>query len=207
MEGLLAHGAYADEHFNFTRIRREREERGVVTLQKYCDELVAKCAVKGVFGAKGPPVVLTPFILAGELPDHLPDWRFVHLTRENEVRQAISWRIGDITEAWRSFMPAQRAVTDDDYDAEEIATWIEHKRAVNTELEAIFQVFQIEPLRITYEQLVADTKAVVARTADYLELHGLPITDARFISPPVEIQSTDLNVRWEARFREERRCD
>lgn len=202
MEGLLAHGAYAAEHFNLKRIGRERAERGVSTLQKYCDDLVGERAVGGVFGVKGPPLAMIPFILAGEFPAHLSGWRFVHLTRDNEVRQAISWMIGGLTEAWQSFLPAQRVVTDDDYDAEEIAAWIEHKRAVNAEWEAIFRVFQIEPLRITYEQLAGDVKAVVARTAAHLGLQGPPITDARFMSPPVEIQSTDLNDRWEARFRQ-----
>ncbi|MGI9170012.1 MAG: hypothetical protein ACR2FH_07550, partial [Caulobacteraceae bacterium] len=55
-----------------------------------------------------------------------------------------------------------------------------------------------------YEELAADPAAVSAATARFLGLQGPPIEDARFLSSPLEVQATDLNSRWEARFREEK---
>jgi LPS sulfotransferase NodH len=71
-------------------------------------------------------------------------------------------------------------------------------------LEETFALFGIEPMRITYEELAVDPPGVAAAAAAYLGLKESPISDRRFVKPPMERQASELNARWEARFLEER---
>ena len=200
-EGLRDFGVYADEHFNPDIVRRCVEATGISTLAAYCEHLVRDCAPNGVFAVKGPTHMLYPLILAGELPDFAADWRFVHLRRENEVRQAASWSIGESTGRWRSYDDVSEGVTSLEFDAGRIAHLLELQRGVNAEWEAIFRVFQIEPIRVTYEQLEADRDRTLARVADFLDVRGLPRVPPSFDRPALKRQATSLNDEWEARFR------
>ncbi|MGI9170014.1 MAG: Stf0 family sulfotransferase [Caulobacteraceae bacterium] len=200
-ERLLAHGAVVTEGFLPNRILWTCERRRLLGLEDYCRQHLAQNAVGGVFGVKGEFDILVPLAQAGEIPDHLGDWRFVHLTRANTVQQAISLLIARKTLAWRSFKAPARKMTDDDYDGALIAETIRGIARMNRTWEETFDLLGVDPMRITYEELAADPPAVVAAVAAYVGLEGPAITDPRFVNPPLERQATDLNARWEARFR------
>ena len=200
-EGLLEHGAVANAFFHPKRI--EKAAASGSTLQAYYESVLREKAIGGTFGVKGGTYILAHLSLAGEFPDFLSEWGIVFLKRENLVRQAISRVVGQLTGSWASYKAPKRALTDDDFDPRRIASMIKGCDALNNKCEDVFRVFDLNPLRLTYEELAADQKGVVARVAEHLGLHGPPITDQSFIKPKVEVQGTDLNARWEARFRAE----
>jgi len=206
-EQLLPYGAFATECFQEGRVLGVCKQLGLTRLQDYCEQYLGKNAVGGVLGVKGEFDSFLPPALAGEFPDHLDDWRFVHLRRIDTLKQAVSFVIAEQTSAWRSFIAPERALTDDDYDASRIAKRMETMSRTNGILEETLTLFGIEPLRITYEELAADPPGVSATVAAYLDLKGPPIGDRRFVKPPMERQSSELNARWEARFLEERRSE
>ena len=204
-EQLLKHGAVATECFLPDRILSTCNNQGLFRLQDYCQQHLNEAAVGGIFGVKGAFDILVPLVLAGEFPDHLDDWRFVHLPRTDTLKQAISFVIAEQTLAWRSFKAPSKELTDDDFDAARIAQTVKELSKMNRIWNETFTLFGIDPLRITYEQLAADPAGVAAKVAAYLGLQGPPITDREFANPPMERQATELNARWEARFLQDER--
>ena len=158
---------------------------------------------KLTFGVKGPIQIIGPLSLAKEIPEFLSDWKFVYLKRHNIVQQAISEVIAKTTGAYRSSKRPARVLADEEYDGARIARTVKQRLAANSTWEAMFNALGIEPLRLSYEELAADPDAIAATAAGYLGLRGPPITDARFLSPPLQVQATELNARWERRFYDE----
>jgi|GEM_PF-1866880 len=203
-ERMLRHGAVITEGFLETRIFNVCKRRRLSGLQDYCERHLQENAVNGVFGFKGGFGSLTTLILAGEFPDHLDDWKFVHLSRTDTLKQAISFVIAKENKSWRSFEPIKKDLIDDDYDGARIAEEVKSIANQGRVWEEVYRLFGIDPLRIVYEDLAADPVAVTAAVAAYVGLKGPPITDPRFFAnPPMERQASELNERWEARFLEE----
>lgn len=204
-EGLLGHGAVVEEFFEVPRIAAVCAKQRFSSLEAYCDWLLRKFAIGGVFGVSGGVKILAPLALAGEFPFFLADWRFVHLKRLNIVNQGVSEFIALRTGAYKSSKKPTRALDAHDYDNGKILRAINASLAINATWEETFKLFDIEPLRLTYEDLAAHPPEVIARTAEFLDLRGPPITEDRFLGPPLQRQATSLNSEWEARFREENR--
>jgi LPS sulfotransferase NodH len=205
-EGLRDHGAGVQEFFEIARIHKTCLHRGILSLDAYCEFIVRRFSIDGVFGVKGPLQIMAPLALMGEIPGFVTDWGFVYLKRSDVIKQAISELIAVLTGSFKSSTEPSRVLTDEDFDGARIAATADRKIAMNAAWEEMFEFFGIEPLRITYEELAADPQAVTARTADYLELTGPPVTDKRFMAPPLQVQATALNVRWEERFYHEGWC-
>lgn len=197
---LLAHGAVAMECFAPDEIVAKCRSRGLASLEAYCEDHLQKNALGGIFGVKGWSAILAPLVQAGEFPKHRAGWKFIHLTRTDLLKQAISFVIAEQSRAWQSFHSPVKEITDDDFDAKRIAGAMSGFRSRNQEWEEIFELFGIEPLRITYEELAADPDRVAATVADFLRLAGPPVERKRFVQPPLEVQSNELNARWEERF-------
>ena len=204
-EGLLKHGLVVQEFFDLKRIRQACARRGIYSLQEYCEEILLKFVVDGSFGVKGGVKILAPLMLAGEFPDHRSEWGFVYLKRLNFVRQGISEFKAKLTGSYKSAKQPSRELTDDDFNGSGIAKLIDFNVAIYATWEDTFKFFDINPLRLTYEELSVDPPMVSVRVADYLGWHGSAIEDERFLNPPLKVQSTDLDARWEARFRDENR--
>jgi LPS sulfotransferase NodH len=202
-EGLLAHGAVVEEFFEIPRIKTVSAKHGFSTLEAYCGWMLDRFAVRGVFGVSGGVKLLAPLELAGEIPEFLSDWRFVHLRRLNVVKQGVSELVARLTGSFRSIKEPNRALVDADYDGSRIMGFINDGIEVNRAWKEVFVRYSVTPLQLTYEELVADTPAVLARTAEFLDLRGPPITEERFLAPHLKQQATSLNANWEARFREE----
>ncbi len=199
-ERLLAHGAVVAESLLPGPILNACRRRGLASLEAYCAHYLEKNTPDGVFGSKGASALLAPLLLAGEFPEHVNDWKFVHLSRNDVLKQAISSVIAVETQSWQSSKAPVKSLTDDDFDAVKISRTMKKCIVNNERWNNIFELFCIEPIRITYEELAADPAGVSAAVADYLGLHGPPIKERRFATPPKQVQSNDLNARWEERF-------
>lgn len=196
--GLLEYGAIVREHFDPKQIKRLSYEWEKHSLEAYCRALVQRFAPRGVFGVKGGVQILAPLMLAGEIPEHLSDWRFVFLTRADGLKQAISHFVASQTGAFKATAEPTRVLTEEDFDGKKIAAMARRNRAVNAEWEAFFADHGIEPIRVVYEDMIADIPGTVGRVARALELRGPPAPGVA--APPVKRQATSLNEAWEARF-------
>jgi LPS sulfotransferase NodH len=199
-EMLLPHGAVVGESLLPIHVIRACAEAGGISLGTYCEQYLWGNARRGVFGVKGWPPLLVPLHLCGEFPTFMHEWRFVHLTRVDLVKQAISKVIAAKTLAWKSRDAAARAVSEDEFDESEILAAVKTSMAENQVWNEFFALFSIDPLRVTYEDLAEDPPGVAASVADYLGLKGPPVTRKRVLEEPLTIQATALNEQWEKRF-------
>jgi len=163
------HGAFAEEHLNVGNVLAAKE-RGVTSLAQYVLQTIAngsdprQWAVKGTFG------LVEQLASLGERP-HFHEWKFIFLTRDNLVRQAISLIIAQKSGRWGSWSRGGRAVAESEYDFAAIASTIDAIAAENSQWDRFFGAFAIRPLRMTYETLTADLESASARARDFL---GLP---------------------------------
>jgi LPS sulfotransferase NodH len=195
---LAEYGADVQEYFSLMRIEAEAREHGFDTLGRYASHLVYRHGNAGVFGVKGAPYVLAPLFMLSEFPDELRNWKFVYLTRRNIVRQAVSLVIAELSGAWMATTPATREVSDADYDKSRIAASVQAILAQQALWENFFAVFQIQPMRITYEELDAEPDGALTGVAMFLGLSP----GRRGVSTEVGTtrQATELNAVWHARF-------
>lgn len=200
-ERLLTHGVFVTEALQPEHVLKACRNRGDSRLETYCEKYLRRNTRNRVFGTKGWPPSLATLVLAGEFPTFIKDWGFVYLKRENVVRQAISKIIASRSSTWRAGKAAAAALNDTDFDAREIAAKVKTCIAGNLFWEEFFDLFGVEPIRITYEALARDPTGVAASVASYLDLRGGPIQHRRF-STPLQVQATPLNDAWEGRFRE-----
>ena len=85
-----------------------------------------------------------------------------------------------------------------------LAQAIRGNRLSNEAWERFFALYGIEPLRLTYEQIIADPAAAAARVAAHCGLKpGGQDSVQEFDDPPLRSQTTALNSAWEVRFRQE----
>ncbi|MEO7026963.1 MAG: Stf0 family sulfotransferase, partial [Caulobacteraceae bacterium] len=166
-------------------------------------------APHGVFGVSGGVKVFAPLEMARELPRFANQWPIVFITRRDIVAQAVSEAIALTTRAYKASTRPSRILAADDYDAESIARSIDASLAVNAGWEGAFLHYRIEPLRLAYEDLIADPEGVTARAAQFIDIDGPPVTQKWLLFEPLRRQADALNEAWIARFRAEQSdfCD
>jgi LPS sulfotransferase NodH len=144
----------------------------------------------GVFAIKANFRQVAPFVRAGAIPGPY-HWRYLYLTREDLVLQAVSWHRAAATRSWRSDQPESGVAVFD-----EAAIWarVSELAEMMRAWELFFATVGVAPLRVTYEQLLLDRRAVLRAIAR----HGdVSVTDedlARDV--PYVRQRTDENERW-----------
>lgn len=205
-EGLRPYGAAVEEIFEEPRIRNVSLKRGFSSVQEYCEWVLARHAIGGVFGVSGGVKVFAPLEMAGEIPAFVPDWRIVYVKRLDIVGQAVSEMMALATRAYKSSTTPTRVLADQDYDGREISRLIDWSLAINASWEGAFSYYGVQPLRMLYEDLANDPVGLAAQAAAHLDIDGPPITQERLLSPPLKKQATALNLAWAARFREENRA-
>lgn len=121
---------------------------------------------------------------------------WVRITRSDEVRQAISFVRAAQTESWNSNMTA---TADPVYDGDAIEAALARIASENEAWDRHLGSLGVEPLRITYEALVADPDSTVRRI---LGTVGATVD----VVPPAgtRSQSDETNRRWAQRFLAER---
>lgn len=202
-ETLQTHGALVGEYLRFGRMRNFVFQHECDSLQGYCEDMVSRYARRGVFGVKGATNIILPLLLSGEWPGFVSTWKFVFLSRDDALKQAISYFIAQKTGAFRS-TGAARELSDEDYDADRIEALVTRRRDGNRRWETAFQSLGVQPYRLTYEQLASDPDLASAKLAQFLGLNGPPIPERKSREAALKKQANSRNAQWEARFREER---
>ncbi len=132
--------------------------------------------------------------------------RFVHLTREDKVAQAISrfkaeqsglWHINtDGTERERLSPESNPA-----YDAQAISSLVSEYKKHDTAWNNWFTEQNIQPIRIKYEKLAIDPQGTLAKTMSAL---GLDPTIAKSVTPKTKIMANMESHQWATRIRMEK---
>jgi trehalose 2-sulfotransferase len=183
------------EFFNPEPVAKARQEYGVGTIGAYLDLCVARTTSKnGVFGAKVGIHQLAHLADRGLLWTGLGAPRFVYVTREDLVMQAISLFIAWQTNAWTSNNQPER---EPEYDAEGIGHQLRSIARTQAEFEAFFAAHRIRPLRLTYEQLAENLPGAVHQVADHL---GVEISAVSRYDGKLKVQRTERNRQWAERF-------
>lgn len=117
---------------------------------------------------------------------------WVRITRQNEIRQAISFVRAAQTKSWNSNMEVRQ---DPVYDGLAIAEALKRIAGENADWSTYFAQHKIQPLNITYEQLTKDMDATVRRVMDHI---GAYIDEVP--APQTTQQSDSTNSDWATRF-------
>ena len=162
---LFRYGVFVDEFFHPLHLDAGAHVRGATGHRDLCERLVAAHALNGVWGLKAHVQSMPPLFLAGEFPEHIRAWRFVYLTRDNVVRQAISKVIVDLRQAWSSWDEPTRELSNHDYSYDDIARTIWSTKLSQASWERFFDLYEIEPLRLSYETIVTDPESASGSTS------------------------------------------
>jgi LPS sulfotransferase NodH len=167
----------------------------------------------GVFGAKLMWGYLGDFaeLLRGidgmdgrSLPDLLartfPGLRYVQITREDKVEQAVSLWKAVQTQAWRREPGvADAPLVEPVFSFRAINYLIRLLTAHDASWDAYFLGLGHRPLKVTYEELARSTEAVVTRVLEHL---GIPVPAKLSVpAPRLTVQADKVSEEWVGRVR------
>lgn len=194
----------AGERFNHSELPGWAHRRPV----RYLEACAADARGTGVFGLKLHWDQVERFLAflhslrgapAGdrELVEAVfPQPRYVHLRREDPVAQGVSWWKARTSGAWIGGREAPREPA---FDFDGIDERVQRVQEHDAEWGRWFDANGLEPLELTYEQLVADPAAVVGRTLEFL---GLDLPVGLVVEARTERQADEVNEDWIRRYRE-----
>ncbi len=125
-----------------------------------------------------------------------PGLRYIQITREDKVRQAVSLWKAVQTQAWkqsrRRHAPSLAAQPVFSFRA--INYLVRLLTAHDAAWDAYFLGLGRPPLKLTYEELAADQGPVVRRVLEHL---GIPAPDPLPLSPPrLSVQADERSEEW-----------
>lgn len=130
---------------------------------------------------------------------------YIHLARIDKVGQAVSLLKANQTGLWHVTVDgSERERTDPPrpaaYNADRLAEHVASLKQGDCFWEQWFDRHGIGPVRMTYESLVADPQANLARVLDAL---GLPSAIAKTIAPRTGRLADQESAKWASRYRAE----
>jgi trehalose 2-sulfotransferase len=205
-DGLDRFGLRAHEYFNSPGfILEARQTYGIRTTGQFGRLLAERFSPGGRFCTKISFPYLAWLFLLNEYPGSLKNWKFVFLTRQDIVRQAVSGYIADFTGSWKQETPPARQISEGDYNFSDIYEIMRAYCHENSCWELFFTLFGIEPLRITYEMLDTQFDTTLESVAAFLGL-PLPVSEPNAAERTSRRrQTTYLNHLWAQRVREDAR--
>jgi LPS sulfotransferase NodH len=173
-------------------------------------------SANGVFGAKIMWGYLGDFAellrgiegMAGRpLPELLgrafPGLRYIQITRENKIRQAVSLWKAVQTQAWKAGDEVERSV-ELVFSFRAINYLVRLLTAHDASWDAYFLGLGYEPLKLTYEELAESTDAVIRRVLAHL---GIPApADLSVGRPQLSVQADAISEGWVRRVDEHLRA-
>jgi LPS sulfotransferase NodH len=150
--------------------------------------------LRGIDGMSGRPI---PDLLERAFAG----LRYVQITREDKIRQAISLWKAVQTQAWKrepgeETHPALEPL----FSFRAINYLVRMLTAHDASWDAYFLGLGYEPLKITYEELAESTEAVVRRVLSHL---GIPAPDGLALrATRLSVQADEVSERWHRRVQE-----
>jgi LPS sulfotransferase NodH len=150
----------------------------------------------GRFGMKATYPDFQPLIQRKAIAKLLGPVQFIHLTRRDVLRQAVSSALARKRNYWHAYNGKDTMPPDEDLEIDEamVLRLVDQVLLERQSWERFFTLYGIQPLRITYEDMLADHRAVLDSVFRYLDM---PIDARRFhAEPETQRLSNDVNERW-----------
>lgn len=188
------------EYFNFNSLMLEMAVRLAMTnIHDYVRRVFElRTSPNGVFAFKAHWSHFRLLELADvDMLGYFPRLRFIHIERRDKVAQAVSEAKRQQTNRSETLsLPDDRRLA---YDFGRIQGALARIERESARWHAMFRRSGIEPIRVTYESLVADPDAVVD---DVLRRFGFARDPARCVeAPKIARLSDSTNLDWIDRFR------
>ncbi|HEY1595520.1 MAG TPA: Stf0 family sulfotransferase [Thermoleophilaceae bacterium] len=150
--------------------------------------------LRGVEGMAGLPV---PELLGRSFPG----LRYIQITRQDKVRQAVSLWKAVQTQAWRQEAGGEhRVASQPQFSFRAINYLVRLLTAHDASWDAYFLGLGHEPLKITYEELAEAPEPVLRGVLGHL---GIPAPDnLAFEAPRLSIQADEISEDWVRRIHE-----
>jgi LPS sulfotransferase NodH len=184
----------------FRRLAYEPDEQGYIPparVHAYWHDIQRlRTSANGMFGYKMFPGNYVE--MARRYPDFLPAITpnfIVYLTRRDDLGQAMSYSRAQRSKVW--FAGIENTV-DVPYDFDHIRLCLRNVRTQKASWEAIFDKAGVAPIRIFYEDLLANETIVVH---DVLRHMGIRIDPSAALEIPMVMRQTDgVHAEWRSRF-------
>ena len=185
----------AGEPFNHDFVIKRSTKQKLDSFVGYCRQYARGNAKNGFGAAKVGCRQLFMLAKWGYIGGLFADPRFIFVTRNDLLDQAISFSIADQTKAWTS---GDRPVIESpEYAREDIVNRINGISSENALFEQFFALNGIRPLRVGYEAMIANPERTLARVSKYLDLPALELNLGKI---PLAKQGNATNREWRARF-------
>jgi LPS sulfotransferase NodH len=189
------------EYFDARQMALFRERWGVEDFAGYLRALwERKTGPNGVFGFKAHFFQLAEAFPDGGLEAAFPALRHVYISRRDRLRQAISWARAIQTDQWGlDHEPAEPPpVVFRRAEIDRLLGRIEDRERA---WEAFFEHAGAEPLRLTYEELVAAPETTAVTVLRHI---GVEPPEHLLIGPPtLRRQADEVTEQWVAHYSNE----
>jgi len=184
------------EIFNPEPLTNARQKHGVSSFSDFVDFKLKTTSKQGTFGAKIGVHQLAYLAKNGYLREEISAPKFIYITRQNIVMQAISLYLAWETGAWSSNVanPQQQP----EYSLEGITQQLKSILMIQAQFETFFALHQIQPLRISYEAIDTNLESIALRVCKYVGV--VDTSKLQFVRPALKKQRTEINEEWAARF-------
>lgn len=164
---------------------------------KHIQRLIEKhTSPNGVFGTKAHFLQVVDFVGLDCLESLYPTpLKYISLRRRDFTRQGISLARAVQTNSYNSDMQPDKEPT---YNFYQIMQCIREVRVDAKGWETCFHQRGIEPLRVIYEDFVADQKGTLQRIFDFLKI--TTPTDFQMPESPLKQQADSLTDLWVEKF-------
>jgi trehalose 2-sulfotransferase len=185
------------EFFDQEQVNGFCDRWGVATFADYVGELLArKTGPNGVFGIKVHWGQLESTLGAADPAGLFPGLRYVHMRREDRLRQAVSWVRALQTNQWASTHDVRGEPA---FDRAEIARYLRQIEDEEDRWEEFFARHGIAPHQVVYEQLVKAPHDTVDDVLRYLGVTRPQSADRGELT--LEAQADLLTERWVEQYR------
>ena len=153
--------------------------------------------LRGIEGMAGRPL---PELLTRAFPG----LRYIQITRQNKIRQAVSLWKAVQTQSWKR-EPGEdvRSSTELVFSFRAINYLVRLLTAHDASWDAYFLGLGYEPLKLTYEELADSTDAVVRRVLKHL---GIPAPEDLVVQARLSVQADAVSEDWVRRVDEHLRA-
>jgi LPS sulfotransferase NodH len=158
---------YPGEIFNLGFIKPRAMHYGCRSIDEYTKWALWESTDKsGVFAVKGDLFQLLPFLLTPTFQHFLPNTKFIYLTREDVLLQAISFVIAQHTGKWTS-----ESIVSGRYEEnfEEICTNVELIVQMMSSFEKLFSFSNIAPCQIFTSDVENDLASTIKKVINFVD--------------------------------------
>jgi LPS sulfotransferase NodH len=190
------------EYFDPTMRRQLARGWETESFEQYLRALLArKTGPNGVFGFKAHFFQLDETFPGSSLADTFPGLRHVYITRGDRLRQAISWARALQTRKWASDHEVKEVQAPEVFRRSQIDNLIAGIAERERRWEGHFAAARVEPLRITYDDLVAAPQATVGAVVGHIGIdHAGSVPLGK---PTLRRQADELTEDWVGRYLDE----